>query len=173
MFEQSFKNIDDILHKDAGCGSELDYVEQSSWILFLKYLEDFEENKEIEYKLNGKTYKNLLDEKYRWSNWAAPKNDDGKLDHHKAKSGDDLIDFVDRELFPYLKKFKANAESPDTIEYKIGEIFGELKNRIQSGYNLREVLNIRPLAKRFHKFSKPLNYSQIFSYLPQSLVFPA
>ena len=142
MFEQSFKNIDDILHKDAGCGSELDYVEQSSWILFLKYLEDFEENKEIEYKLNGKTYKNLLDEKYRWSNWAAPKNDDGKLDHHKAKSGDDLIDFVDRELFPYLKKFKANAESPDTIEYKIGEIFGELKNRIQSGYNLREVLNI-------------------------------
>ena len=30
MFEQSFKNIDDILHKDAGCGSELDYVEQTS-----------------------------------------------------------------------------------------------------------------------------------------------
>ena len=38
MFEQAFKNIDDILHKDAGCGSELDYVEQTSWILFLKYL---------------------------------------------------------------------------------------------------------------------------------------
>jgi type I restriction enzyme M protein len=38
MFEQSFKNIDDILHKDAGCGSELDYVEQTSWVLFLKYL---------------------------------------------------------------------------------------------------------------------------------------
>jgi type I restriction enzyme M protein len=42
MFEQTFKNIDDILHKDAGCGSELDYVEQTSWILFLKYLDDFE-----------------------------------------------------------------------------------------------------------------------------------
>jgi hypothetical protein len=39
MFEQTFKNIDDILHKDAGCGSELDYVEQTSWILFLKYKE--------------------------------------------------------------------------------------------------------------------------------------
>ena len=38
MFEQTFKNIDDILHKDAGCGSELDYVEQTSWVLFLKYL---------------------------------------------------------------------------------------------------------------------------------------
>lgn len=39
MFEQTFENIDNILHKDAGCGSELDYVEQTSWILFLKYLE--------------------------------------------------------------------------------------------------------------------------------------
>ena len=36
MFEQTFKNIDDILHKDAGCTSELDYTEQSSWLLFLK-----------------------------------------------------------------------------------------------------------------------------------------
>ena len=40
MFEQTFKNIDDVLWKDAGCGSELDYVEQSSWVLFLKYLDD-------------------------------------------------------------------------------------------------------------------------------------
>ena len=41
MFEQTFKNIDDILHKDAGCGSELDYVEQTSWVLFLKKWFDF------------------------------------------------------------------------------------------------------------------------------------
>jgi type I restriction enzyme M protein len=45
MFEQTFKNIDDILHKDAGCGSELDYVEQTSWVLFLKYLDDLEKDK--------------------------------------------------------------------------------------------------------------------------------
>lgn len=38
MFEQTFKNIDDIFHKDAGCSSELDYAEQSSWLLFLKSL---------------------------------------------------------------------------------------------------------------------------------------
>ena len=44
QFEQTFKNIDDILHKDAGCGSELDYVEQTSWILFLKYLDDLEKD---------------------------------------------------------------------------------------------------------------------------------
>jgi type I restriction enzyme M protein len=45
MFEQAFKNIDDILHKDAGASSELDYVEQTSWILFLKYLDDLEKDR--------------------------------------------------------------------------------------------------------------------------------
>jgi type I restriction enzyme M protein len=74
--------------------------------------------------------------------WAVPKGKDGKLDHHKGQTGDDLKDFVDRELFSYLKKFKVEAESADTIGYKIGEIASELKNKIQSGYNLREVLNI-------------------------------
>lgn len=142
MFEQSFKNIDDILRKDAGASSELDYVEQTSWILFLKYLDDLEETKKIEAELAGKKYKNIIDPKYRFEVWAAPKTADGKINHNKALSGDDLKDFVEHELFPYFKKFKTDAESPDTIEYKIGEIFSEIKNKIQSGYNLREVLNI-------------------------------
>lgn len=141
MFEQTFKNIDDILHKDAGCGSELDYVEQTSWILFLKYLDDFEKDKKTAAQLAGKTYTGIIGPQYRWGAWAVPKGKDGKIDHHKALTGDDLKDFVDQKLFPYLKKFKTDAESPDTIVYKIGEIFSELKNRIQSGYNLREVLN--------------------------------
>ena len=142
MFEQAFKNIDDILHKDAGCGSELDYVEQSSWVLFLKYLEDLERDKQAAAQLSGKPYQPIIEEPYKWHNWAVPKTNDGKIDHHKALSGDDLKDFVDHKLFPYLKKFKADADSADTIEYKIGEIFSELKNKVQSGYNLREVLNI-------------------------------
>ncbi len=142
MFEQTFKNIDDILHKDAGCGSELDYVEQTSWVLFLKYLEDLERDKQTAAELSGKSYQPIIEEQYKWHVWAVPKTADGKIDHHKALGGDDLKDFVDHKLFPYLKKFKANATSPDTIEYKIGEIFSELKNRIQSGYNLREVLNL-------------------------------
>ena len=142
MFEQSFKNIDDILRKDAGVSSELDYVEQTSWILFLKYLDDLEKDKETEAKLAGRDYKYIINPEYRWEIWAAPKNSDGKLDYNIALSGDDLKDFVDRKLFPYLKKFKSKAESPDTIEYKIGEIFGEIKNKIQSGYTLREIFNI-------------------------------
>ena len=141
MFEQTFKNIDDILHKDAGCGSELDYIEQTSWILFLKYLDDLEKDKETAAALSGKPYAPLLDSFYRWESWAAPKTADGKIDHNNALTGDDLKEFVDRELFPYLKTFKGSAESSATIQYKIGEIFSELKNRVQSGYNLREVID--------------------------------
>ena len=154
MFEQTFKNIDDILHKDAGCGSELDYVEQTSWVLFLKYLDDLERDRATAAELTGKTYTTIIDKEYQWNNWAAPKITNGngalKIDHN-ALTGDDLTDFVNGKLFPYLKKFKLSAESADTIEYKIGEIFSELKNRIQSGYNLREVINrIDELRFRTH-----------------------
>jgi type I restriction enzyme M protein len=142
LFEQTFKNIDDKLWKDAGCSSELDYVEQTSWILFLKYLDDLEKDKQDAAELSGKTYSPIIDKKFKWDVWAAPKKGDGKLDHHKAMTGDDLIEFVDGKLFPYLRKFKSTAEHPDTIEYKIGEIFGELKNKIESGYNLREIINL-------------------------------
>lgn len=151
MFEQTFKNIDDILHKDAGCGSELDYVEQTSWILFLKYLDDLERDKETAAELTGTEYKPIIRREFRWESWAAPKDSTGKLDHHKALTGDDLLDFVNIELFPFLKEFKYAAKDADTIEYKVGEIFSELKNRIQSGYNLREVINrIDELRFRTH-----------------------
>ena len=140
MFEQVFKNIDDILHKDAGCTSELDYTEQSSWLLFLKYLDALEREKEFEARATGEKYDWLLQKKYRWESWAAPKGRDGKLDHDKALTGPDLIDFVDDELFPYLEGFKQRASGPNTLEYKIGEIFGELGNKVRSGYNLRDVI---------------------------------
>lgn len=141
MFEQAFKNIDDVLWKEAGCGSELDYAEQTSWLLFLKYLDGLEQDKSMEAELEGKAYGFILDEPYRWDVWAAPKTADGKLDHNKALTGDDLRDFVDRKLFPYLHGFKQKASGPNTIEYKIGEIFGEIKNKIHSGYNLREIID--------------------------------
>jgi type I restriction enzyme M protein len=151
MFEQTFKNIDDTLWKDAGCSSELDYVEQTSWVLFLKYLEDLEKDKSTAAELTGKTYTNIISPNFQWTKWAAPKLKNGKIDHN-ALTGDDLVDFVNGKLFPYLKKIKNDAEHADTIEYKIGEIFSELKNRIQSGYNLREVINnVDELRFRTHK----------------------
>ncbi|QQR75345.1 MAG: N-6 DNA methylase [Holophagales bacterium] len=141
MFEQAFKNVDDILRKEAGCTTELDYTEQTSWLLFLKYLDGLEQDKATEAKLEGRKYAFILDPPYRWESWAAPKAKNGEIDHHRAKTGDDLRDFVNLKLFPYLHAFKQKASGSNTIEYKIGEIFGEIKNKIQSGYNLREIID--------------------------------
>jgi type I restriction enzyme M protein len=142
MFEQTFKNIDDILYKDSGADSELDYIGQTSWIMFLRYLDELEQEKADEAELEGKKYSYILEEKFRWPTWAMPKGSDGKVDHHVAMTGKDLIAFVDKDLFPYLASFKvAHNEAPQTLEYKIGEIFSELDNKIKSGYNLREILD--------------------------------
>ena len=120
VFQQVFKTVDDLLRKDAGCTSELDYTEQSSWLLFLKYLDALEQDREQEAKLTNKKYEYILDKKYRWSVWAAPRNAQGAIDYNTALTGEDLIDFIKAKLFPYLKGFKLRAASTNTIEYKIG-----------------------------------------------------
>ena len=112
MFEQAFKNIDDVLWKEAGCTTELDYTEQTSWLLFLKYLDNLEEDKAMEAALEGRPYTYILDEPFRWERWAAPKDSNGALDHNTALTGDDLRDFVNLKLFPYLHGFKQRASGP-------------------------------------------------------------
>jgi type I restriction enzyme M protein len=142
MFEQAFRNIDDILRKEAGCTTELDYTEQTSWLLFLKYLDELEKVREAVAKMNGKNYDHILDEPYRWEAWAAPKGNNNALDHHAALNGEDLSEFVNQKLFPYLQNFSQKYnDKTSTIEYKIGQIFGEMKNKIQSGYNMREIID--------------------------------
>jgi type I restriction enzyme M protein len=141
VYEAAFKNIDDTLWKDAGCSSELDYIEQTSWVLFLKYLDDFESEKETAALLNGQVYSRIVDGDFLWNNWAAPKKADGAIDYNVALTGDDLRDFVNLKLFPHLASFKQTADNPKSINYKIGEIFSELRNKLQSGYALRDVIN--------------------------------
>lgn len=141
MYEAAFRNIDDTLWKDAGCSSELDYIEQTSWVLFLKYLDDYEAEKETAALLNGETYSRIIDGEYRWQEWAAPRRADGTLDYNTALTGDDLREFVNLKLFPYLASFKQTTDNPRSINYKIGEIFSELRNKLQSGYALRDVIN--------------------------------
>lgn len=142
MFENAFNNIDRAMRNDEGLASELDYAEQTSWLLFLKYLDDLEMELQDEAELEGKEYRPILDPEYRWDVWAAPKKANGEIDHSVAMTGQDLIDYVNGELFPYLKNFSASAEDADTLEYKVGEIFSEIANRFRSGYSLREVIDI-------------------------------
>ena len=72
MSSDIFSGIDDELRKDAGCTTELDYIEQSSWLLFLKYLDAMEKDRQAEAVFEGKTYTPILDDAYRWEAWAAP-----------------------------------------------------------------------------------------------------
>ena len=141
MYETAFKNIDNTLREDSGCSSELDYIEQTSWVLFLKYLDDYETDKETAAMLNGETYTRIIQGEFSWGRWAAPKREDGTLDYNSALTGDDVRDFVNNQLFPYLAGFKLAADNPRTLHYKIGEIFSEVRNKLQSGYALREVVN--------------------------------
>ena len=139
VYETVFQAIDDTLWKDAGCSSELDYIEQTSWILFLKYLDDYESEREDAAQLDETPYNRLIDGELRWENWAAPKAN-GKLDYERVQTGDPLLEFVNDKLFPRLAGLRRDNE-PESLEYKVGEIFSELRNRLQSGYTLREVIN--------------------------------
>jgi len=141
MYENAFRAIEQALRAEDGIGNELDYVEQTSWVLFLKYLHDLETERRERAALDGDTYTPIIDGDFRWDRWAAPKKD-GAFDHNAAKIGDDLIRFVGDDLFPYLGSFRETASGPRTIEYKIGEVFTELRNKFRSGYILRDVLEV-------------------------------
>lgn len=140
-YVQAFNTIDKAMRNDEGLASELDYAEQTSWLLFLKYLDDMEHEWTDEAALEGKTYTPILARPYRWQDWGAPKTADGKPDPN-ALTGSDLIEFVNGKLVPHLKSFKDSTIQADSLQYKIGEIFSEVSNRFRSGYTLRDVLQI-------------------------------
>lgn len=145
--KSKINRIIDILRRDDGISGAMMYTEQISWILFLKFLSDLEDSKADEALLNGQNYTYILDEKFKWSSWACPKikdsdGRDGKIDLINAKSCEDLLEFTNKELFPYLKGFNPITEDPKSIKYKIGAIFEFLDNRIANGHTLREVLDI-------------------------------
>jgi type I restriction enzyme M protein len=142
VLQQNIDRITDTLRRDDGISGAMHYTEQISWILFLKYLNDYEEEKSNEALLEGRGYTYVLDEEYRWDSWACPKTKAGKLDLNRAMTGDDLNDFVNGELFPYLNSFRAEEQDVRTLRYKISSIFEFIDNRIASGHTLREVLDI-------------------------------
>ena len=161
--ESKINRITDILRRDDGISGAMHYTEQISWVLFLKFLADLEESKAEDAELDGEIYTYIIDEKYRWQNWAVLKVD-GKKDIINSKSGDDLLDFVNKELFPYLKGFKSITENPKSIKYKIGAIFEFLDNRIANGHTLREVLDIID-EMDFHNQSDLFQLSLIYEKL--------
>jgi len=138
VFEQAFKNIDDVLWKEAGCSSELDYTEQTSWLLFLKYLDGLEQDLADQAALEGRACTHILDEPYRWEGWAAPKDAAGALDYNDAMTGDDL-------------RFRSQAEKHELSHpYE-----ARIRNMGNAGRNGGEHYTPRPLIRAMVQVVKP------------------
>tara|TARA_B100000212_G_scaffold70234_1_gene49318 strand:+ start:913 stop:2340 length:1428 start_codon:yes stop_codon:yes gene_type:complete len=133
-YSSKFSTIRNLLWKDDGCNTEVDYLSQFSWILFLKYLEDFEEDLKNRAILDGKQHTPILDERYMWSSWGRNEGKNSLID-------DDLISFVSEDLFPYLRNFKTISKDTKSIQYKVGQIFDQIKFLVESGNILRDVLD--------------------------------
>jgi len=155
MFEQTFKNIDDVLWKEAGCTTALDYTEQTSWLLFLKYLDGLEQDRATEAELAARKHQVILDEPYRWSRWAVPKGKNGQLDHNKALVGDDLRDFVNLRLFPYLHvdelRFSSQTEKCELSHLYVAKI----QRMGNAGRNGGEYYTPRPLIRAIVQVVRP------------------
>ena len=173
-FESTFNAIDNILRHDDGCSTALDYVEQSSWVLFLKYFDDLEKTREQQAALEDKTYERVIQGEYQWHQWAMPQDASGKYDSKRALVGDDLIEFVNSKLFPYLKNF-TQKYAPDTLEFKVGVIYTHIKNKISSGYNLRDLVErideLRFLNPQYRNDVIPGNIHPYALTLPAQYVY--
>jgi type I restriction enzyme M protein len=152
LTKADIKRVCDILRRDDGVGAK-DYIEQFSWLLFLRVFEGVESQlKDIE-EAEGRKYKPVIDAEFQWSSWA-------KKDW-KDKS--ELIHFVNKKLFPYLKALKGTKEKD-----KIAELFRELHNKIYSPYNLLDVIEILDKVEKHH-FQDTHLLSQVYEEILQSM----
>jgi len=136
------KSARDIMRKDKGLNGDLDRLPLLTWIMFLKFLDDLEIQREGEAKLSGKAFKPAIEPPYRWRDWAAPAD---------GLTGQELLAFVNDEkavrpdgkrgpgLFYYLRSL--SCTDGDDRRQVIATVFGGLQNRMISGYLLRDVLN--------------------------------
>jgi len=121
------KTIQDIMRKDVGVDGDAQRISQVVWLLFLKIFDD----KEQEWKLTQKAYKSPLQTRFQWSSWAADP---------EGITGEELIDFVNNDLFPALKKLATTAGVSEQGKV-VGSVFEDAYNYMKSGTLLRQVIN--------------------------------
>jgi len=128
------KSARDLMRKDAGLNTDVDRIPQLAWILFLKCFDDFEKKR----KALDKNYQEAIPKGYRWQDWASEKDEKGNP--KKVLTGEDLIKFINTDLFPKLAGLVGSKgfEQRDVI----ASIFKELNNRLLSGHVLRQVVNL-------------------------------
>lgn len=121
------KGVQDIMRQDAGVDGDAQRISQLVWMIFLKVFDAKEEEWELEYD----DYTPIVPEELRWSNWAA--NDEGI-------TGDELLDFVNNELFKGLKEMELD-ENSDSKSFLVKAIFEDSYNYMKSGALIRQVIN--------------------------------
>lgn len=149
------------MRQDPGTTGALQYVEQFSWLLFLKVYEEIENEYEAKATFEGKTYNRNIDNEYRWSVWT------GKDTYI---TGPDLLEFVQTKLFPYLRALSGNR----TKEI-IAEIFNNTQNRMEDGYLLREVVDVLASVDFFgdeDSFAVSSIYEGLFARMKSSDIKP-
>jgi type I restriction enzyme M protein len=124
----AIKTARDIMRKDAGLSTDVDRIPQLSWILFLKCFDDLEQRR----MLLGGRHRDVIEAPYRWRDWAA--------DEDRGRTGDDLLNFVNGDLFPHLRGLVGTQEGDQRDV--IAAILRETYNRMLSGYLLRDVVNL-------------------------------
>lgn len=138
------KSARKIMRKDKGLSGDLDRLPMLTWIMFLKFLDDMEHIEEERAEISGKKYKGAIDAPYRWRDWAA---EEGGI------TGPDLIDFLNLDkaerpdgtegagLFAYLRNLRGSNGRRGRKDV-IATVFRGLSNRMESGYLLRDVINL-------------------------------
>src|SRR5262249_12136116 len=132
----------DIMRKDKGLNGDLDRLPLLTWIMFLKFLDDLEVQREQEAVLAGARFRPAIERPYRWRDWAA---------NAQGITGDELLAFINQDeairpngsrgpgLFAYLRKL--TSSNGDDRRDVIGTVFRGVDNRMRSGYLLRDVIN--------------------------------
>ncbi len=136
------KSARDIMRKDKGLNGDLDRLPMLTWIMFLKFLDDLESQREEEAKLSGKKFRSAVEPPYRWRDWAA---------NPQGVTGDELLAFINQDectrpdgkrglgLFAYLRQL--TSSNGDDRRDVIATVFKGVDNRMRSGYLLRDVIN--------------------------------
>jgi type I restriction enzyme M protein len=130
QLSSTIKSVRDLLRKDAGLSGDTDRLPQLTWLLFLKSIDDAELTRQV---MLGDAFEPIIEPPYRWRDWAAVEN------KKERKTGDELLEFVNNDLAPYLARLSGSNDSD--IRTITGTIFQGMANRIRSGYILREVVD--------------------------------
>lgn len=147
--QAKIKSASDKMRADDNTKNALKYLEQLTWLLFLKVFDSLEENHEMVAEIDGTTYRPLIEADYRWKNWAC----NSKL------TGDKLIAFVTDELLPYLRGLSGNPRAE-----RFAAIFAEVRTVMKSGYSLKEVIGIVDSID-FHALDNHHAMSVIYEWL--------